>query len=480
MDTFVDPRILLRGSAPPPIGLIAVGAADYSRPDPAYGFLGTADTTFAGVPMIASSPLECNTKAASLAMKYNEFAIMKHNLKTYEQDFGAFQLRVRSECDCLNRSECSKNLSDGVIDLQPSLCPRWKFGSVPVRPVQPAPLENRFTPVEILLYNAVGEQTVRCIDSGTCNYSLDTTGGVPAITDLAWSFFADAAGAPFGMQCQVHFRKCTALDADENAITGTGGAADLGRRALATVPYKRGDCADSKVGLPTTECTALASKIDTEDDPALTWWYSIPDDGAQLSKANEIERICANYDTPGIRPLSECTCQKAETREAFQLLKSNFATTSKLCWYLPCALKSRDQLLKPAEEAYVCNANVCQAINNWINNTDIKLNDLKNTVNCTESEWESAGAGGGGGGGDIISGATNKIIEVASGLDWGAIVGIVVASVIVLLLMAWAARLWFSDQTKAAVVAPPAGAAVVAPPAGAAVVAPSSSSSSTK
>jgi hypothetical protein len=82
---------------------------------------------------------------------------------------------------------------------------------------------------------------------------------------------------------------------------------------------------------------------------------------------------------------------------------------------------------------------------NGLDNQGLDFNDVKMSVNCSSTEtWNKIAPGGDAGVTDIISGATDKIADLVSGVDWGAVAGVVAAGVVVLLLLAAAAWLWFS------------------------------------
>jgi hypothetical protein len=474
MDTFVDPQVPMDGgSKPPPPGVVSFGAADYS--EASDGYLGATDPTFAGLSLQASSPFECNTKASEIATGYNQFARDKTAFENYEAADEDYKRRCKTECYCGTRaySICNEDMKNGLFVDNPDLCGPgkhiaafWKNGK-PVAPRKGVSLDQLYVPDKIDLYNAVAQQTARCIPPKGCGLSISDGAGVPAVTDLAWTFFAKPADAPFGMQCQVHFRKSDKLVPNQNALTGTGDN-DLGRRALATVPYIRSNCAPSKLGLPTTECTALATALSVENSPALAWWHSLPDDeAAQVSKTTEIKRICNTYDVPDAHRLSECACQNAELSESFKKLQSNFSTSTKFCWYSPCAVHGIDRLLTPSDEEARdnCNADLCSNIINGFDNQGLNFNDVQMSVNCSSQDIARGVAAAGGDAKGIIAGTADKIADLISDVDWGAVAGVVAAGVVVLLLLAAAAWLWSSGGPPPAATADKTVPPVVVPPA---------------
>jgi hypothetical protein len=460
MDRFVDPQVPVAGQDPPVVGVVSFGVADYSAADN-RGYSGTTDPTFAGLSLNASSPFECNEKASHIAVEYNKFRERVDGIENYEVAYQRYEKRCKTECNCGIRDiyngysptnvaydQCVKDMKLGKFIGNTDMCgihyngAFWMNGT-PEKPVKDTPLNALYTAQEIELYTAVGQQTINCISPSECSFSLSPD-NLPAVTNLAWTFFSSPADAPFGTQCQVHFRKSDKLAPNQNALTGTGNYRDLGRRALATVPYKRNDCAPSKVGLTTTECTALTTKLTAEKNQALAWWYSLPDNSQsdEPSKTGEINRICQDYDVPGVHSLSECACQNAENSEAFTRLKSNFSTTTKLCWYSPCAIKGIDRLLTPddikARDA--CNADVCQNIINGLDNQGLDFNDVKMSIICApenESVRDST---------NIIPGVTQKLGDLVSGVDWASVAGAIVAGVVILLLLAAAMWLWSSTR----------------------------------
>jgi hypothetical protein len=484
MDSFVDPLVPSQKATDLSPGVIYAGAADFTLPD-ARGFLGAADPTFAGVPMTAASPLECNRKVTDTAIKYNEFAKLKYAVFRYDQAYSEYQNRVTTECIC-TRSETGPRVrcpSKEELLQDPRVCieygNRWSTGNMPLPPLKPTPTKT-YTEQEIAYFTMIENQTVECV-GGTCAPSsavyADNTIG-PAIANLAWTFFASAKDAPFGMQCQAHFRAAQQIAANTGAVavTGTGDADDLGRRALATVPYTRSDCAVSRIDATKPPvCTSLAATRTVDGDQSLAWFYSLPLDKATVSQAGEMQRICRDYDsynsTAQKHKLPECSCINAEDNPSFVKLNTNFTTTTKLCWYRPCYVTGSDRLITPADEIARrrCQANVCQSVLNIVDATDIKLDDLKQMVNCSEQKsWDDAAAkkgaasgdGAGGGLGGVIAGASGQISAIASAIDWGAIAPLIVAGVIALLLLIAAALLWFSKPQPRPPSANDAGAAV--------------------
>jgi hypothetical protein len=384
-----------------------------------------------------------------LALDYNFFARRKFASDQYAARYATYERRCKTECDCFGRA-CDDAMKDGQFVADPSLCTEypgssWLYGT-PIKPTQPPPLDSFYTVAEIGRYSMLAEQTA-VLAGGQYGVSVDGT-GQPAVTDLAWTFFASEADAPFGMQCRVHLRKCGRVTASAGAISGvtitdTQGLSDLGLRTLATVPYLRPDCARSPLSrYPTaSECTELASERIT-DSIGLKWFDTLPNEGNVGTKVSEMNRICRLY--PG---LHECLCLNRETNATYQETQVFFKTTSPMCWYIPCQVSGFDRLITPPDEAArnACQANVCQNIVSVIDSSTVSVDDLKATINCTSAEWEGAsggGGGGGGGGGDIISGITDGVAQAAA--DYGAIAVLVVGLLVALALVAYAARLWFA------------------------------------
>lgn len=477
MDQFVDPKVPLAtpaGGQPPPTGWIARGAADFTAAG-SYGYAGVNDPTFAGIPLVASSPLECNQKASHMIVDYNKYAKLLFDYqKQYQTDYATYQTRLETECSEWNYS------AGGLTTVsQRTTCRIWKNGE-PEPPTSVAEyMNNLYDPKEQQYFNAIAEQTVKCTN-GKCGPSLDGS-ATPKVTDMTWTFFASPAGAPFGVQCQVHLRRASTMAANDGAVTGIGDS-DGGQRTLATVPYKRGNCAPSKIGLQTpTQCTVLAEDHSSAgiDQTGWTWFNGLPKTkedagkiGSAISQDSEVTNVCDRYPY-----LQECDCLARLQRPSFNEFKTNFAIPD-WCWYLPCAHEGYDRVAtwEILNGRSNCKSNVCQNINNIVNSSNTNLDAVKNTINCTQQEWDNAASGGGGSGGgsspaDVISGLTDGIQKFASDLDWGAIVGIIIAGVAVLLLLAGAARLWFSASSAAkpaatatATANAPASAAAASPP----------------
>ena len=456
MDRFVDPSVPLGGGRlPDPVtepGRVVYGATDFTAAD-SRGFLGAADPAFAGVPLAAGSPLECNRKASQLALDYNVFARRKFADDQYTAKYANYVNRCKTECNCFARA-CDDAMKAGQFVDDPGLCTQypgssWRYGT-PIKPTKPPSLDSFYSTQEIGRYLMLAEQTAT-LAGGEYGVAVDGT-GQPAVTDLAWTFFANAADAPFGMQCRVHLRECSRVAASADAISGvtitdTQGLSDLGLRTLATVPYLRPDCARSPLSrYPTAaECTELAAER-TTDSIGLKWFDTLPDEGNVGSKTSEMNRICRVF--PG---LHECLCLNRETNATYQEAQIFFKTTSPVCWYIPCQVSGFDRLITPKEvdARNACQANVCQNIVSVIDSSSVSVDDLKATINCTSAEWEGAtgGGGGGGGGGGVISGITDGVAQAVT--DYGAIAGLVVGLLVALALLAYAARLWFGTAPAA-------------------------------
>jgi hypothetical protein len=457
MDAFVAPSVPLAAGTMPGEGVVAFSASDFTRPNSETGFNGVSDPTFAGIPLSAASPYQCNEKASALAVAYNAFAKVKHDddsaVKNYDLAYQQFIQQIKAACEY----KAGYTAEEIAQDL--SRCRKWK-NEIPPMPKKPTlVLDKNYSPDQIRFFSVLMNQTVKCF-SGTCAPSMDGY-AVPQITNLTWTFYSTPASAPFGQQCHVHMRKLTSVTSNSGALTSVGNIVEVGRRALATVPYRRGDCAPSMIGEPTaTECTALAAKRGTEENHALNWYFSLPDDNSPVSKTSEVERICRDYESPD-HILPECACQNAEEKSSFLKLRSNFASSSKVCWYTPCSRKGIDRLFTPAEEKerLKCNAPVCQSILNIMDSTDVSLSDLKNSLDCSDkSAWDKAEAGKNQGTNSPLSGLKDTLGDIVSNTDWVSIIGLIAALVIAVMILAGAARLFFypgaSTDTSAAVPAP--------------------------
>jgi hypothetical protein len=460
MDKFLTPTVPRSlGSLCPAPGYLVYGYADFSKSGQ-FGFQGALDPTFAGVPVTAASPLECNSKATAYALAYNKFAKMKY-------DYSLANAKYSADLDAFKRG--------GMKGVQPA------------KPVDPIPLA--YPPSAVLFFNQIETQTVRCTSDGKCGPSIGertaivnedkwvyttrkpTDPSIPSVQSVVWSFIADAAAAPFGRQCQIHFRPCESVrellfsDGRNASVTGVGNS-DSGAQTLATVPYIRDGCAPSRTGLTLAkECTVLAEDHNRLG-PTDGWkWYldGLPDTGS-LSKTSSVENVCGLFPS-----LQECDCLARQERPNFNQFKTNFTSTSEICWYLPCSLEGSDRLVTPqqAKARDECSPNVCQSITNVVNSDKVDLKDVQNTINCSTEEYEAgvkkaaeAEAGGG-----LVAGVTGTINNITSGLDTGTIVAIVCIVLVVILLIA-ATRLYFVSSSAQV---PPADAAPAAPAAPAVV-----------
>lgn len=460
MDRFLEPSVPRPPDAAPKPGFLVYGYSDFAE-NGMYGFKGVLDPTFAGLPVTASSPLECNSKATSYALDYNKYAKIKYD-------------------DAMAKAKYDKDMAFYDMSV--------KGGFNPVQPMRPVYQLSLYAASAILFFDQIETQTMRCSSEGACGPSSGqrrafmtedriwvyeevkdlAAAPIPSIQDVTWSFIADAAAAPFGRQCQIHFRPAQRTrevlfqDGKNASVTGVGNS-DCGAQTLATVPYIRDGCAPSRVDMPQAkECTVLA-----EDHgrigPTDGWsWYTdgLPDDGT-LSKTTTVLDICARYPL-----LQECECIAREERPNFNLFKANFSSTSEVCWYLPCSRTGYDRLVTPAEaDARLhCDPNVCQSITNVVNSEKVDLKDVQNTINCSTAQYEEGmkKAADKEAGGGVVAGVTDKINSIASGLGTETIVAIVVV-VFVVILMLLAAWLYFSSSSSRPVPAVAAAAAPVEP-----------------
>ena len=453
MDKFLTPTVI-RGPeqfcsfdnplCTPIPGYVTSGFANFVNSGP-WGFTGATDPTFAGIPVTATSPLECNTKATSYALLYNGYAKTKY-------DYGRAM---------------DKYISDKVTyDIQ------RKTGNLP-EPLKPTdPMPGKYTPSEVLFFEQIATQSARCVADEfmqfKCSPSIgrsavigvdgkwqwSTDGNVntaqPSIQDVVWSFVADVSKAPFGKQCQIHYRPLQVPvgellfdDGTTASVTGVGNS-DCGANTLATVPYIRQGCAPSEVGQPqATECTVLAERH-SQASLGYKWYLDGLTDEGSTSQTSVVERICNDYPL-----LQECDCLAREERPNFNLFKTNFSTTSPICWYLPCSLPGDDRLVTPQQSRARddCNANVCQSIVNVVNSETVDLKDVQNTINCTAAQYEAGmkAAAGGGGTTDVISGTLDQIKEITGQISTEVIIAIVCGA-IVLLLLILAAWLFFKSS----------------------------------
>ena len=465
MDKFLTssvPRPLDATTRNPTPGYIVYGFANFADSGP-YGFKGVLDPTFGGLPVTASSPLECNTKATRYALDYNKYAWIKYN---------DAKLRAQYDTD-MARYEYLKSIG----------------ANSPVQPKRPEyqiPIE--YTASDVLFFDQIATQTMRCTSEGACGpssgdrrafitedniwvFDSASAGSIPSVQDVVWSFVADAAAAPFGRQCQIHFRPVQPVrevissnGRNDASVTGVGNS-DCGAQTLATVPYIRDGCAPSRVGMTLApECTVLAEdhgRLQTTDGWA---WYvdGLPDTGS-YSKTSAVEGVCRLYPS-----LQECDCIAREERPNFNLFRANFTSTTDACWYLPCSRPGSDRLVTPADaEARLhCSPDVCQSITNVVNSENIDLKDVQNTINCSTEQYEAGmknAADGGADAGGVVAGITDKISGIASGLGTETIVAIVVLAVAVV-LMSLAAWLYFSSSSSRPAFAIAAAAASVEPP----------------
>ena len=459
MDKFLTPTVIRspeqfrsfdNPNGTPIPGYVTSGFANFVNSGP-WGFTGATDPTFAGIPVTAASPLECNTKATQAALYYNAYAKTKYD----------YELAVTNY-----------NSAWAV----------WKvkgIGAEPLRPTDPMP--SKYTPSEVLFFEQIATQTARCVTAqfeqpkcgpatgrsavigvdGKWQWSTGdnvSSTAQPSIQDVVWSFIADVSKAPFGKQCQIHYRPLQAVgellfnDGTTASVTGVGNS-DCGANTLATVPYIRKGCAPSEVGQPqATECTVLAERH-SQASLGYKWYLDGLTDEGSTSQTSVVERICNDYPL-----LQECDCLAREERPNFNLFKTNFSTTSPICWYLPCSLPGDDRLVTPQQSRARddCNANVCQSIVNVVNSETVDLKDVQNTINCTAAQYEAGmkAAAGKGGTTDVISGTLDQIKGITDQISTEVIIAIVCGA-IVLLLLILAAWLFFKSSPSSPSSPPP-------------------------
>lgn len=397
MDRFVDARVLAAANGALSTGAITSGAADFSAATDTFS--GALDPTFAGIPVDAASPYECNKIASGMAKQYGVFMSVK------------------------------KSGGDAQV-------------------------ARMYTPQQVAFYSMLADQTGVCLSNGECGPSLNSRGEA-AVKALTWTFHANTQDAPFGRSCQIHLRAGAKIVANPDAVSSVGDESDLGLRTLASVPYIRSDCAPSRVkAVKADQCTALALPLpaDPNDDPARSWLAKLTPSGPGDTQESLIRYICDTYTY-----LDECACLRRDDSAAFQAIKTNFAITNPVCWYIPCNVPGVDRLLTPVDEdaRNKCTANVCQNIVNVVGSTNISLEDMKAAINCSDTKaWDDAAAAANkkdGGGGDIIAGLGDAVTKAVT--DWGGIAAVIVAAVVALAMLAYAAKLLLGQAPASA---PPA------------------------
>lgn len=145
-------------------------------------------------------------------------------------------------------------------------------------------------------------------------------------------------------------------------------------------PQTEGCVIDSTTGKPLTSCSNLntSSAVGT----ACRAWLSRQPAGVRDAL---MVSYCSTPLPGSDSPTADCRCiaaGKFDTNYA-QFAKQAFGNTA--CWYLPCSSLSASSQLIPSTDVPKDCPDVCQIVNQFINNSDFKDIHIRNNISCKET-----------------------------------------------------------------------------------------------
>ena len=140
---------------------------------------------------------------------------------------------------------------------------------------------------------------------------------------------------------------------------------------------------DPKTGKPMTSCSRFV--MTSSDGAACQAWITQGYTGNPFSSASAdatMIQYCGQYPNS-----PDCACINRSQNSVFNALNGTGSSLGNPhCWYTPC-IDSKVALIPSSIVNYTCTLNVCQQIENIINNknSNISVGQAQNTINCNFS-----------------------------------------------------------------------------------------------
>lgn len=208
------------------------------------------------------------------------------------------------------------------------------------------------------------QPTCASLDFADCKVGLNDSKQDPLLK-MAWN-----EEAP-NISCTYDPLKMTSLNVIENYKSKFGETEDYDTMMTNFCSGLGKKCiTDPTTGKPFTICSKLKSG-DNEGDVCRMWFNKKNLDIQDTTVTN----YCFKHETA-----PDCKCLNRLQDQSYKTVKKH-STFNDGCWYPPCVGQSAylvtSDLKKPT-----CPSNLCQIVFEELQNKDVNINDVKNSINC--------------------------------------------------------------------------------------------------
>lgn len=128
---------------------------------------------------------------------------------------------------------------------------------------------------------------------------------------------------------------------------------------------------DPDTGQPFKQCCKLNS-ADDEGDACRIWYNKQP----ASTQDSTVTNFCFKYENS-----PDCKCINRSRDPVYNTVKKH-SPFNDGCWYAPCASRSK-YLVSNDLKTPTCPGNVCQIVLESLQNNNVDIDNVKNTINCT-------------------------------------------------------------------------------------------------
>ncbi len=201
-------------------------------------------------------------------------------------------------------------------------------------------------------------------DSDECFLGTNSKGEDPRVS-VAWNVRAPK------IRCEYSRDRMNDLQIIQAYRDRYGTTADYDKMMNSFCLLPGNACAiDPLTGKPFVSC----SKINASDDEgrACRQWFGTQSDAV---RDDFIKNYCFSHDSS-----PDCKCVNRESDKIYTTIKPR-SPFNDACWYSPCA--SEKYLVPSSMKSPSCPANFCQIIYENLQNNNVDINNVKNSISCT-------------------------------------------------------------------------------------------------
>ncbi|CCV01765.1 putative myristylated membrane protein [Invertebrate iridescent virus 22] len=200
-------------------------------------------------------------------------------------------------------------------------------------------------------------------DSVDCNIGVDSHKRDP-LSKVTWN------GRGPNLKCIFDVNKINTLDQIDNFKQRFGTGGDYNAIIANYCQQSSDTCViDPDTGKNMTKCSRLKS-TGKDGELCRSWFNQQP----KATQDTVVQNYCAVNNTP------DCKCVNRSLNDVYRSLKVGKVINDG-CWFTPCA-NSQSYLQTTEVENPTCPSNFCDVIYNIIKDRDVKIDNIKNDVNC--------------------------------------------------------------------------------------------------